>query len=113
MLKVWNCLVKNAGLMYGLMGKGARTLLKSVVVLHERQGDLLQAIIFAGSGLQVRPPMAPSHFFLIDVSYNAITTGATAAACSAVLRVLDEIQGRTWLGQSQNLLTIPWRYLII
>ena len=35
------------------------------------------------------------HFFLIDVSYNAVTSGALQAACSAVARVLEELQGDT------------------
>jgi Sec23/Sec24 trunk domain len=43
--------------------------------------------------LQVREPMPPTHFFLIDVSYDAVSTGATAAACAAVARVLDDLQG--------------------
>lgn len=34
-----------------------------------------------------------THFFLLDVSYNAVTTGALQAACSAISRVLDELQG--------------------
>lgn len=41
----------------------------------------------------VRPPMPFVHFFLIDVSYNAVTSGALQAACSAVARVLEELQG--------------------
>eukprot|EP00250_Pteridium_aquilinum_P010450 c19397_g1_i1 orf=566-3775(-) len=39
----------------------------------------------------VRPPMSPMFFFLIDVSMNAVATGATAAACSAVQRALGEL----------------------
>lgn len=35
----------------------------------------------------VRPPMPPVHFFLIDVSHPAITTGATAAVCSSIAKV--------------------------
>lgn len=46
-----------------------------------------------GTGLQVRPPMTPTHFFLIDVSFIAVTSGATAAACASVARVLDELPG--------------------
>ena len=45
--------------------------------------------------LQVRPPMAFVHFFLIEVSYNAVTSGALQTACSAIARVLDELQGAT------------------
>ena len=37
--------------------------------------------------------MAPTHFFLIDVSYIAVSSGATAAACASVARVLDDLQG--------------------
>lgn len=42
---------------------------------------------------QVRPPMAPTHFFLIDVSQPAVASGATAAICSSIARVLDELPG--------------------
>lgn len=37
--------------------------------------------------------MTPTHFFLIDVSFIAVTSGATAAACASVARVLDELPG--------------------
>lgn len=37
--------------------------------------------------------MAPTHFFLIDVSYTAVSSGATASACASVARVLDELPG--------------------
>ena len=43
--------------------------------------------------LQVRPPMPPTYLFLIDVSYPAVSSGLTSAACAAILRVLDDIQG--------------------
>ncbi len=43
--------------------------------------------------VQVRPPMPFVHFFLIDVSYNAVTSGALQATCSAVARTLDDLQG--------------------
>lgn len=39
----------------------------------------------------VRPPMFPVFFFLIDVSMNAIATGATAAACNAVQMALGDL----------------------
>ncbi|MCO5596334.1 hypothetical protein L7F22_050395 [Adiantum nelumboides] len=39
----------------------------------------------------VRPPMLPMFFFLIDVSMNAVATGATAAACSTLHRALAEL----------------------
>ena len=37
--------------------------------------------------------MPPTHFFLIDVSYIAVSSGAAAAACASVARVLDELPG--------------------
>ena len=46
-----------------------------------------------GVSSQVRPPMAPTHFFLIDVSYIAVSSGATAASCASVARVLDDLPG--------------------
>ena len=49
---------------------------------------------------QVRPPMRPTHFFLIDVSQPAVSSGATAAVCSSVAKILDELPGgeRTQVG---------------
>lgn len=49
---------------------------------------------------QVRAPMAPTHFFLIDVSQPAMASGATAAVCSSLARVLDDLPGgdRTQVG---------------
>lgn len=49
---------------------------------------------------QVRPPMKPTHFFLIDVSQPAVASGATAAVCSSVARILDDLPGgeRTQVG---------------
>jgi protein transport protein SEC24 len=41
--------------------------------------------------MQVRPPMPPVFFFLIDVSMAAVSTGAVAAACSAVNRALADL----------------------
>ncbi|KAH1190561.1 Protein transport protein Sec24-like [Glycine max] len=38
----------------------------------------------------VRDPMPAVYFFLIDVSMNAVQTGATAAACSAITRVIKD-----------------------
>ncbi|KAG4984620.1 hypothetical protein JHK87_029369 [Glycine soja] len=38
----------------------------------------------------VREPMPAVYFFLIDVSMNAVQTGATAAACSAISRVIKD-----------------------
>ncbi|KAE9618491.1 putative von Willebrand factor, type A, Zinc finger, Sec23/Sec24-type, sec23/Sec24, trunk [Lupinus albus] len=39
----------------------------------------------------VREPMPGVYFFLIDVSMNAVQTGATAAACSAISQVITDI----------------------
>jgi protein transport protein SEC24 len=35
--------------------------------------------------------MPAVYFFLIDVSMNAIQTGATAAACSAISQALSDL----------------------
>lgn len=40
---------------------------------------------------QVRDPMPAVFFFLVDVSMNAIQTGATAAACSAISQVIADL----------------------
>ncbi|XP_014661179.1 LOW QUALITY PROTEIN: protein transport protein Sec24-like At4g32640 [Setaria italica] len=39
----------------------------------------------------VRDPMPAVYFFLIDVSMNAIQTGATAAACSAIAQAISDL----------------------
>ncbi|KAB1218220.1 hypothetical protein CJ030_MR3G026100 [Morella rubra] len=39
----------------------------------------------------VREPMPAVYFFLMDVSMNAIQTGATAAACSAISQVISDL----------------------
>ncbi|XP_047315997.1 protein transport protein Sec24-like At4g32640 [Impatiens glandulifera] len=39
----------------------------------------------------VRDPMPAVFFFLIDVSMNAVQTGATAAACSAISQVIADL----------------------
>ncbi|XP_057528262.1 protein transport protein SEC24 B-like [Amaranthus tricolor] len=39
----------------------------------------------------VRDPMPAVFFFLVDVSMNAIQTGATAAACSAINQVIADL----------------------
>ncbi|XP_027367987.1 protein transport protein Sec24-like At4g32640 isoform X2 [Abrus precatorius] len=39
----------------------------------------------------VREPMPAVYFFLIDVSMNAVQTGATAAACSAISQVISDL----------------------
>ncbi|XP_060212473.1 protein transport protein SEC24 C-like isoform X2 [Lycium barbarum] len=48
----------------------------------------------------LRDPMPAVYFFLIDVSMNAIQTGATAAACSAISQVISDLpEGpRTFVG---------------
>ncbi|KAL2324013.1 hypothetical protein Fmac_023071 [Flemingia macrophylla] len=48
----------------------------------------------------VREPMPAVYFFLIDVSMNAVQTGATAAACSAINQVISDLpEGpRTFVG---------------
>ncbi|KAF9594960.1 hypothetical protein IFM89_035530 [Coptis chinensis] len=40
---------------------------------------------------QVRDPMPAVFFFLVDVSMNAIQTGATAAACSAINQAIADL----------------------
>lgn len=42
--------------------------------------------------VQVRPPMPPVFFFLVDVSMTAVSTGAVAAACSAINRALADLK---------------------
>ncbi|TVU25461.1 hypothetical protein EJB05_27957, partial [Eragrostis curvula] len=39
----------------------------------------------------VRDPMPAVYFFLVDVSMNAIQTGATAAACSAIAQAIPDL----------------------
>ncbi|XP_050372393.1 protein transport protein Sec24-like At4g32640 isoform X2 [Argentina anserina] len=39
----------------------------------------------------VRDPMLAVYFFLVDVSMNAIQTGATAAACTAISQVISDL----------------------
>ncbi|XVF39318.1 hypothetical protein PTKIN_Ptkin01aG0025000 [Pterospermum kingtungense] len=45
----------------------------------------------ASKEYMVRDPMPAIYFFLIDVSMNAIQTGATAAACSAINQVISDL----------------------
>lgn len=40
---------------------------------------------------QVRDPMPAVFFFLVDVSVNAVQTGATAAVCSAISQSLADL----------------------
>lgn len=37
--------------------------------------------------------MLPTHLFLVDVSYAAISSGATAAVCSGIQQTLDNLPG--------------------
>lgn len=37
--------------------------------------------------------MLPTHLFLIDVSYQAVMSGACAATCASVAAILDDLQG--------------------
>ncbi|KAM7272848.1 hypothetical protein ACFE04_027512 [Oxalis oulophora] len=39
----------------------------------------------------VRDPMPAVYFFVIDVSMNAVQTGGTAAACSAISQVINDL----------------------
>ncbi|GMI82930.1 hypothetical protein like AT4G32640 [Hibiscus trionum] len=45
----------------------------------------------ASKEYMVRDPMPAVYFFLIDVSMNAVQTGATAAACSAISQVISDL----------------------
>jgi protein transport protein SEC24 len=49
--------------------------------------------IVASAEYSVRPPMHPTHAFVVDASAAAVATGATAAACRCVELALDAIQG--------------------
>ncbi|PPS06533.1 hypothetical protein GOBAR_AA14116 [Gossypium barbadense] len=51
-------------------------------------GAFLVSLFLASA---VRDPMPAVYFFLIDVSMNAIQTGATAAACSAINQVISDL----------------------
>ena len=57
---------------------------------------------------QVRPPMAPTHFFLIEVSQPALASGATAAACAAIAKLLGELPGgeRTQVSDRPSVCTL-------
>lgn len=57
---------------------------------------------------QVRPPMPPTHFFLIDVSYNAVHSGGLAAVCSAISRLLDELQGACTCMRVVGMMGVSW-----
>lgn len=61
----------------------------AAVVLAGNPGLIASLLIFP----QVQPPMLPTHLFLVDVSYAAISSGATAAACNAIQHTLDDLPG--------------------
>lgn len=50
--------------------------------------------------LQVRPPMPPVYFFLLDVSQPAVASGMVATAAAAIKSCLDNLPGdeRTLIG---------------
>uniref|UniRef100_A0A7S1CB04 Protein transport protein SEC24 n=1 Tax=Bicosoecida sp. CB-2014 TaxID=1486930 RepID=A0A7S1CB04_9STRA len=54
----------------------------------------------APSEYMVRPPQAPVYMFVIDVSYNAVASGAVAATVEAIKASLDSLPGeaRTQVG---------------
>ncbi|KAK9217801.1 hypothetical protein WN943_006430 [Citrus x changshan-huyou] len=45
----------------------------------------------ASREFMMRNVMPPVYFFLIDVSTDAVQTGATAAACSAIMQVISDL----------------------
>lgn len=57
----------------------------------------LTNILYTFSYVQVRDPMPAVFFFLIDVSMNALQTGATAAACSAINQVIADLPVSSFL----------------
>ncbi|KVI01183.1 Sec23/Sec24 beta-sandwich, partial [Cynara cardunculus var. scolymus] len=53
--------------------------------------SFVPSIVLLSHACSVREPMPAIFFFLIDVSMNAIHTGATAGACSAISRVIADL----------------------
>ena len=51
-------------------------------------------------GAQVRPPMPPAFFFVIDVSHAAVASGVLSHVCRAIRASLDRLPGgeRTRIG---------------
>eukprot|EP00002_Diphylleia_rotans_P002347 TRINITY_DN114_c0_g1_i2.p1 TRINITY_DN114_c0_g1~~TRINITY_DN114_c0_g1_i2.p1 ORF type:complete len:810 (-),score=160.55 TRINITY_DN114_c0_g1_i2:379-2808(-) len=47
----------------------------------------------APSEYMVRPPQPPVYFFVIDVSYSAISSGLLQVVCQTIRNILDEIPG--------------------
>ncbi|CAI7807557.1 unnamed protein product, partial [Closterium sp. NIES-53] len=39
----------------------------------------------------IRDAMPPVYFFLLDVSFNAVASGAASAACSSISRILQDL----------------------
>nr|XP_043624506.1 protein transport protein Sec24-like At4g32640 isoform X2 [Erigeron canadensis] len=60
--------------------------------VHERPELCRGTVEFVATGeFLVREPMLAVFFFLIDVSMNALQTGATAGACNAISRVIADL----------------------
>ncbi|GFS32325.1 hypothetical protein Acr_00g0022020 [Actinidia rufa] len=56
----------------------------------------------------VRDPMPAVFFFLIDVSMNAIQTGATAAACSAINQVISDLPAALGFFKGEGRFGMEW-----
>lgn len=69
---------------------------------HDSRPELAHGTVeyIAPAEYMVRPPMPPTYFFLLDVSYAAISSGLLAAACSSLRQCLDHLPGdeRTLFG---------------
>eukprot|EP00941_MAST-03F_sp_MAST-3F-sp1_P005150 g5150.t1 len=59
-----------------------------------------QVEIVAPAEYMVRPPQAPAYMFVIDVSYNALSTGMLKCTVEAIKESLDKLPGtpRTQIG---------------
>jgi protein transport protein SEC24 len=69
--------------------------------LHERPELCSGSVEFvAPVEYMVRPPQPPVYVFVLDVSYNAVSSGVLAAACAAIKTSLRDIPGgeRTLVG---------------
>jgi protein transport protein SEC24 len=69
--------------------------------LHERPELAKGCVEFiAPSEYMVRPPQPPSYFFVIDVSYNAITSGMFRTVVETIKATLSDFPGhpRTRIG---------------
>eukprot|EP01051_Picozoa_sp_SAG22_P019567 SAG22_NODE_3657_length_1590_cov_1.606304_2_plen_197_part_00 len=49
----------------------------------------------------VRPPQPPVYFFVIDVSYNAVTSGLLQSAVNSILRCLESLDGEHTGGRTK------------